>query len=492
MPRGRSGGQDGSTSTEVQASDNMEEVFSVRSKSVLSKSGSSGSGRSFGFARTLRSTARLHARQFKDGKGHPFPFARRIIMTQTFEVTIIFIILANCGFIGYQAENRDLEGLHGLLMQLAEHFFTFCFFTDLVLRMLGYGWTWALDSTNYLDVFLVCLSVLVTWIMQPAGMSGGLLRKLTVLRMLRLVRIARAVRLRPEFKEMWSLLKGLVDSAETLLWTYVMICVLLYFFAIMTTSLIGQNVAFKNPDNPAIAALVEDRFGNVPRSMLTLFAVMTLDEWNLFIRPLMAVDGQVWVGFFMVFFITISNFLLMNLITAVIVENAFDDSKADEEELAQRLALQKEEELQDLKLVFKAMDDDGSGMLTRDELENASTKRKVQNKLRSLDILPKDLDELWDILDNGDGELSADDFVNGLYRFRGEAKAKDIIRIYRELVVLEASVHDIGVCLDTSEEKMTLMKTQLQSTKVDIRAMQRTVAKAREAVKQAALTQSLR
>lgn len=30
---------------------------------------------------------------------------------------------------------------------------------------------------------------------------------------------------------------------------------------------------------------------------------------------------------------------------------------------------------------------------------------KIRNKLRALDILPKDIDELWDILDDGKGEL---------------------------------------------------------------------------------------
>ena len=29
---------------------------------------------------------------------------------------------------------------------------------------------------------------------------------------------------------------------------------------------------------------------------------------------------------------------------------------------------------------------------------------KIRNKLRALDILPKDIDELWDILDDGKGE----------------------------------------------------------------------------------------
>jgi len=365
-----------------------------------------------------------------------------------------------------------------------EHVFTLCFLTDLVLRVLGYGWTWLFDSENYVDTFLVVLSVGVTWMMSPMGFDVEDLRKLTVLRTLRLVRLARAVKMRPEFKEMWALLKGLVDSTETLAWTYVMICLLLYFFAIMATTLIGKQDAFRDND------MVQEYFGDVPKSMLTLFQVMTLDAWSSLCRPIMN-GPQVWIGLFFIIFITIAQFVLMNLITAVIVENAFSDSKTEDQELALRLARQKEKELDELRVIFKDLDEDGSGMLSREELFRAAKKRRVRQKLRAIDILPKDVDELWEILDDGDGELSSEEFINGLQRLRGEAKAKDILRLYRELRVMEASIGEIGFSIDISQDKMHHVKGQLKRAKVDIAAMQRTLAMAKEAVKQAAHTQPL-
>merc|ERR1712187_293378 len=155
--------------------------------------------------------------------------------------------------------------------------------------------------TNVLDVFLVTLSVFVTWILGPANVEfAGSLRKLTVLRTLRLMRLAYKVRMRPECKEMWALLKGLTDSGETLLWTYVMIGCVLYFFAIMFTSLIGKLDAFQ--DN----AIAQDSFRTVPISMVTLFQIMTLDSWTAIARPLM--KEQPWVILFFIFFISIADF----------------------------------------------------------------------------------------------------------------------------------------------------------------------------------------
>mmetsp|Transcript_130181 Transcript_130181/g.324598 ORF Transcript_130181/g.324598 Transcript_130181/m.324598 type:complete len:515 (+) Transcript_130181:139-1683(+) len=433
-------------------------------------------------SRELKKKAKVHQKQFKTGIGHRFPRVRRIVANLAFDYIVALLIIANCIFIGMQANNA-LDDAESIVF-IVENVFTFCFLTDLVMRVLGYGWTWLFESENYVDTFLVVMSVMVTWILQPAGFNVEDMRKLTVLRTLRLVRIARAVRMRPEFKEMWALLKGLVDSAETLCWTYVMICILLYFFAIMATSLIGKQDAFR--DN----ASVQELFGDVPKSMLTLFQVMTLDSWSSLCRPIM-VGSQVWIGVFFIVFITVAQFVLMNLVTAVIVENAFSDSKTEDEELAQRIAREKEKELEELTVIFKQLDEDGSGMLTREELNNASKKRKVRQKLRAIDVLPKDIDELWEILDDGDGELSAEEFVSGLQRLRGEAKAKDILRLYRELRVMEASIREINQSMNVSQGKMHHVKSQLQRAKVDIAAMQRTLARAKEAVKQAAHTQPL-
>mmetsp|Transcript_70417 Transcript_70417/g.153537 ORF Transcript_70417/g.153537 Transcript_70417/m.153537 type:complete len:487 (-) Transcript_70417:377-1837(-) len=428
----------------------------------------------------LKAKGKVHQRQFKDGVGHPFPWARSIIMTQAFENVLAFLIVLNCVFIGLQASEEGSE----LMLDLGEQFFTFSFFVDLLLRVLGYGWTWLLEKENFLDIFLVVMSVLVTWILVPLGASVELVRKLTVFRTLRMVRIARAVKMRPEMKEMWSLLKGLVDSTETLCWTYVMIGVLLYFFGILSTSLIAKQERFSDDD------MVQTYFGDVPASMLTLFQIMTLDSWSSIVRELMD-GGQVWIGCFFVVFITISQFVLMNLITAVIVENAFSDSKTEESELAARVAQRQAEEFEELSSIFKAMDEDGSGKLSREEMLSQSTKRKVRQKLRALDVLPKDLEQLWDILDDGDGELTAEEFTGGMKRLRGEAKSKDMLRLYRELEMLEGSIVVMTDDILASQDKMTNVRLHLQRTKMDITALQRTLARAKEAMKAAAMTQAV-
>jgi len=417
----------------------------------------------------------------RDGTGHPFPRIRRVVLSAPFEWAMGLLIISNCAAIGWQAEQRDPGDRELAVNAVLEHFFTAAFAGELLIRVLAYGWTMLLDSENRLDVFLVSLSVLATWILGPAEVNVELLRKLTVLRTLRLVRLAAAVRFRPEFKDMWALLKGLYESVETLFWTYVMIGCVLYFFAIMATSLIGKQEAFR--DN----AIAQEYFGDVLLSMLSLFQVMTLDSWSSVVRELMEV--QTWVVFFFVLFISIAVFVLMNLVTAIIVEHAFSNGKADEQDRAVRLEREKEQELEELHAFFELMDEDKSGKISQSELYKAARQRKVRQKLRALDIMPKDIDELWDILDDGDGELDVNEFVNGVRRLRGEARAKDVLRIQRELRMLEQSVDSIEESMDVSSDRMKIIEHHLQRARSDIAAIQRTVGRAKEAVKIASKTQ---
>jgi len=418
-------------------------------------------------------------------KSHPFPIARDIVMHKSFETAMAILILSNCMVIGWQAELRHPEGAVKAINMLLEHVFTLAFLVELVLRSLVYNWTFWFDKENHLDIFLVFLSILNSWILTPFNIKADFLRKATVLRILRLVRIAR--NFKRQFKEMWQLLRGLVDSFETLFWTYVMMLALLYFFAITATTLFGKMGAFDA--DPGAKKIAEDNFGDVMMSMLTLFQIMTLDSWTSIARPLMAV--QVWSIFFFIIFITVSNILLMNLITSVIVTQAFEHSKEDKEEMQADLEAERAEALHQLKEMFQEMDEDEGGTLSREEVAKSWKNRKVRQKFRTMDIGKKDLVILWTALDDGDGELTIEEFTRGIKKLKGEAKAKDILKLYREVRVLESSIKEITILADYSKDRMNNIRMKLRTTFREIEATRRTLGRIKETARLASKAQPL-
>eukprot|EP00913_Durusdinium_trenchii_P022939 g21540.t1 len=212
-------------------------------------------------------------------------------------------------------------------------------------------------------------------------------------------------------------------------------------------------------------------------------------------------DGSAhwWVAGFFVLFIAVGVFVMLNLVTAVVVETGFSDSKSEEKELAIRMEREKEEELEDLKQFFLQIDLDGSGSLTKQEFFKATKQRRlarpfgqqIRNKLRALDIMPKDIDELWDILDDGQGELEVEAFQSGIRKLRGEAKSKDILKLSKELRQFEMSVDEVEGFIESSKHRLKSVNHQLTRCRGDIAAFTRTLVRAKEAVKMAAQTQNM-
>ena len=116
-----------------------------------------------------------------------------------------------------------------------------------------------------------------------------------------------------------------------------------YVFAVMATALFGD--AFP------------DWFGDLGKSLFTLFQVMTLESWSLGIaRPVM--DVYPYAFLFFMPFVLISAFVILNFFVAIIV-NGMTDAKEDDDaqKEAQKLKEAKENQAsnEDLKAELKLL-----------------------------------------------------------------------------------------------------------------------------------------
>ena len=86
-------------------------------------------------------------------------------------------------------------------------------------------------------VLVIVTGVIVTWVLTPLGFASGELRKLTLLRILRLYRVVERVHKNPQYRELWILLNGLVNSMEPLFWSSMVMGFMLFIFGIAATQL---------------------------------------------------------------------------------------------------------------------------------------------------------------------------------------------------------------------------------------------------------------
>lgn len=356
---------------------------------------------------------------------NPRPEIYGLVSSLSFEVMVAGLIFLNCAVLGW--ESSVPEGEYALLFDICEHFFVAAFLGEWTLRVLAFGWVWVFDLVNAADTCMVFLfGVLPKWVLPHIGVDADFVRIFTVLRALRLSRLARAVRFRPAFKELWILIHGLTTSFRPLLWTMTIALVLLFLTGLIATELIGKRSDFQDDE------YVQELFGDLLKSAYTLFQLMTLDTWaDTIARPVIDVDFN--LSLFFVGFIGIGVFVFWNLITAIVVENAFAIAGADTTSQVKEAEAKKREELHSLAELFLEIDVDGSGELTGDEFFGALKNSKVKQMLELLEIQPAELEEVWNVLDDGDGFLTIKEFTTGLRRMRGQAKAKDMADTIKRL-----------------------------------------------------------
>ncbi|KAF4749935.1 hypothetical protein FOZ62_022896, partial [Perkinsus olseni] len=291
---------------------------------------------------------------------HPyFPRLKLYIDSPSHERMMAWIVIIHCIFLGMQFSTDKTEQNEELLASFTtlEQFFAVFFIFDISLRLLCYGHLYLLYSKWFsAEAALIVLYGLAVW-SDSTSKTHDLFRVLQSLRIMRLIRVIRAVRVLPFFRVVWNMVRGLASSARTLFWTYVLIASVLFIFSIFAVEIIARMEVFKGD------SAVQEYFGSVSRAMFTLFQVMTLDSWAAIARPMQAkAPGTVTIFFVAVILCVVM--VLMNLITAVIVENAFSIAKADAEEQAKIREREKQNDITSLAKLFKELDADGSGELS--------------------------------------------------------------------------------------------------------------------------------
>eukprot|EP00747_Dinoflagellata_sp_TGD_P188299 gnl/TRDRNA2_/TRDRNA2_47110_c0_seq1.p1 gnl/TRDRNA2_/TRDRNA2_47110_c0~~gnl/TRDRNA2_/TRDRNA2_47110_c0_seq1.p1 ORF type:complete len:550 (-),score=136.92 gnl/TRDRNA2_/TRDRNA2_47110_c0_seq1:61-1611(-) len=343
---------------------------------------------------------------------------------RVFSMAMCLLVIANALYIGFETEMRQCRDDASFdAWYVAEVVFALCFMAEFALRFWADGMAFFQDSWNVFDSALVFASVADTLLLSALA-RGNTLDFLVALRFVRLARLARIFRLLRFFKELWFLVAGILTAGRTLAWAWLLMLFLIYIPAIFATRFFGK----ANSEDEFFSR----KFGTVPRSMWTLFEIMSMEGWAEIARQVMQKEPYAWL--FFVFFICTTAFALMHVVVAVIVHNTLLHSSHRQEDLSQQES--RKEKIVCLKImeVFVAADKDGDGEVTRDEFLASLERPDVLKLLHEVSIDVKRAENLFDILDYDEsGSLDAGEFIEGVMAARGEAKAKDLLALQGDL-----------------------------------------------------------
>ncbi|KAI2501652.1 hypothetical protein MHU86_12776 [Fragilaria crotonensis] len=217
-------------------------------------------------------------------------------------VTLIGINAIMMGVATFDFVMEDPQVEH--IFEQVDQAFLIVFTIELALQLIYHGFKLFLDGWLVFDFVIIVAS----W-------------SLSSVQIIRAFRIFRALRLITRIKMMKNLVLAVFSVMPRMNAIGLLLGLIFYIFAVMMTQL------FKDMYQDGLTE--EDYFSNLGISFFTLFQIMTLDDWANISRQVIEVYFWAWVLFFV--FVTISGFIVVNLIIAVIcdaVATLTEDTKA--------------------------------------------------------------------------------------------------------------------------------------------------------------------
>nr|XP_033816361.1 voltage-dependent N-type calcium channel subunit alpha-1B isoform X2 [Geotrypetes seraphini] len=277
-------------------------------------------------------------------------FIRRMVKAQSFYWFVLCVVALNtlCVAIVHYGQPQLLTDA----LYFAEFVFLGLFLTEMSLKMYGLGpRNYFHSSFNCFDFGVIVGSIFeVIWAAVKPGTSFGI----SVLRALRLLRIFKVTKY---WNSLRNLVVSLLNSMKSIVSLLFLLFLFIVVFALLGMQLFGGQFNFKD-ETPT------NNFDTFPDAILTVFQILTGEDWNAVMYHGIESQGGVSRGMFSsIYFIVLTlfgNYTLLNVFLAIAVDNLANAQELtkDEEELEeatnQKLALQKAKEVAEVSPISAA------------------------------------------------------------------------------------------------------------------------------------------
>ncbi len=239
---------------------------------------------------------------------------KHIVASKAFHHFIVAVIVL-AGVVAGLETSPALMAEHGALLHALDRIILGIFIVEAALKMAAHGrqpWRYFADGWNVFDFLIIVICVL------PVGGPFA-----AVLRLARALRLLRLVSALPKLQ---LLVGALLKSLSAMGYVSLLLGLLFYIYAVAGIHLFGAH----DPKN----------FGSLPTAFLSLFRLVTLDNWADLFAAQMAHVAGIKVAIYFVTFIIFGTMIIMNLFIGIIM-NSMAEMHA---EIAERDRAQHERE----------------------------------------------------------------------------------------------------------------------------------------------------
>jgi len=396
-----------------------------------------------------------------------------LVRSQLWTAMVICVVVANLLEMAWQVDHPDWE--EG---QMYEVCFLSFFLLEALVRMCAFRWAFFTNHEKEWNIFdLSVVLVSVTGVLLSGIVSTMSWKHFTgsdfALRMIRLCRVMRILvscRIVKYVKSLENLVLGFVQSFQCVVWMGLMFLSMIFISSIVTTTVVGDH-SEEWRDNGEEERLVRFKFGSLVRSMITMFQMVTLDNWadvSFTVGTRMPTMSVFFVGY-----VLLMGFVMVALLTGVMTQHITEVAASLEKQAQEELFIAR---VNSFEKAFRRSGQTGLSYKELTELLSQPDVMRVLNsgssKMTSLSV--EVMMEVFKALDqDGDNAVSWEEFRRGLKYVHGPATARQVslmrsevchtlnalqtlhtrrrppadFELSRRFTVLEARLKKLGACM---------------------------------------------
>uniref|UniRef100_A0A8B9JUS0 Calcium channel, voltage-dependent, T type, alpha 1H subunit b n=1 Tax=Astyanax mexicanus TaxID=7994 RepID=A0A8B9JUS0_ASTMX len=230
---------------------------------------------------------------------------RRIVDSKYFNRGIMFAILINTLSMGVEYHEQPAELTD--VLEISNIVFTSLFALEMLLKLLACGlFGYISNPYNIFDLIIVIISV---W--EIIGQADG---GLSVLRTFRLLRVLKLVRFMPALRRQLVVLMKTMDNVATFC---MLLMLFIFIFSILGMHLFGCKFTLRLENGDTVSD--RKNFDSLLWAIVTVFQILTQEDWNTVLYNGMASTSP-WAALYFVALMTFGNYVLFNLLVAILVE----------------------------------------------------------------------------------------------------------------------------------------------------------------------------
>eukprot|EP00817_Percolomonadidae_sp_ATCC50343_P003370 CAMPEP_0117433000 /NCGR_PEP_ID=MMETSP0758-20121206/12422_1 /TAXON_ID=63605 /ORGANISM="Percolomonas cosmopolitus, Strain AE-1 (ATCC 50343)" /LENGTH=2577 /DNA_ID=CAMNT_0005223347 /DNA_START=40 /DNA_END=7770 /DNA_ORIENTATION=- len=220
---------------------------------------------------------------------------------------------------------------HLYVLNAASVFFFFFYVGESFIRLFGSLsiYRYISDVFNQMDIVLLIIQG-TGIILYSLGNEDTFLYKLGFLRALRLLPLLQMIKL-DSTRHIRGLLNSTMGGVIPTLKMLLFMLYVIFIVAIMGHQLFGKRI-FPSEEDRLAGNTSRDNFDSIPLGMITLFKIMTNDDWTATLYEGMSLQNDGWIaGIFFILYYIVASAILFNIFTAIILEK-FEVSEEERQE----------------------------------------------------------------------------------------------------------------------------------------------------------------